>query len=111
MFACPPQGMDADAFEKKFNTLEVHLVRSQQLFCRDVLKLSPGQRAVVSNGRVRHRTHTHTRARTRSLPPAPQTDPTELIHSAVLTVSESCSDIITTHCVRPHAHPGGKLGL
>ncbi|KAM9343363.1 UDP-glucose:glycoprotein glucosyltransferase 2 [Pholidichthys leucotaenia] len=46
------QGMDADAFEKKFNTLEADFVRSQQLFCRDVLKLKPGQRAVISNGRI-----------------------------------------------------------
>lgn len=46
------QGMDVDAFEKKFNTLEVDFVRSQQLFCGDVLKLGPGQRAVISNGRV-----------------------------------------------------------
>lgn len=44
--------MDRDAFEKKFNTLEVDFIRSQQLFCRDVLKLSPGQQAVISNGRV-----------------------------------------------------------
>ncbi|KAJ4933097.1 hypothetical protein JOQ06_029934, partial [Pogonophryne albipinna] len=46
------QGMDVDAFEKKFNTLEVDFIRSQQLFCRDVLKLSPGQGAVISNGRI-----------------------------------------------------------
>ncbi|XP_044071951.1 UDP-glucose:glycoprotein glucosyltransferase 2 isoform X4 [Siniperca chuatsi] len=46
------QGMDKDSFEKKFNTLEVDFIRSQQLFCRDVLKLSPGQRAVISNGRI-----------------------------------------------------------
>ncbi|XP_061827435.1 UDP-glucose:glycoprotein glucosyltransferase 2 isoform X3 [Nerophis lumbriciformis] len=46
------QGMDTDAFEKKFNTLEVNFVRSQQLFCRDVLKLSGGQGAVISNGRI-----------------------------------------------------------
>uniref|UniRef100_UPI003AAA24A0 UDP-glucose:glycoprotein glucosyltransferase 2 n=1 Tax=Centroberyx gerrardi TaxID=166262 RepID=UPI003AAA24A0 len=46
------QGMDEDAFEKKYNTLEVDFIRSQQLFCRDVLKLSPGQRTVVSNGRI-----------------------------------------------------------
>uniref|UniRef100_A0A3P8U913 UDP-glucose ceramide glucosyltransferase-like 1 n=1 Tax=Amphiprion percula TaxID=161767 RepID=A0A3P8U913_AMPPE len=46
------QGMDVDAFEKKFNTLEVDFIRSQQLFCRDALKLRPGQRAVISNGRV-----------------------------------------------------------
>ncbi|XP_077436156.1 UDP-glucose:glycoprotein glucosyltransferase 2 isoform X1 [Vanacampus margaritifer] len=46
------QGMDTDAFEKKFNTLEVDFIRSQQLFCRDVLKLSAGQRGVISNGRI-----------------------------------------------------------
>uniref|UniRef100_A0AAX7T743 UDP-glucose ceramide glucosyltransferase-like 1 n=1 Tax=Astatotilapia calliptera TaxID=8154 RepID=A0AAX7T743_ASTCA len=46
------QGMDMDAFEKKFNTLEVDFIRTQQLFCQDVLKLNPGQRAVISNGRV-----------------------------------------------------------
>uniref|UniRef100_A0A8C7U5J2 UDP-glucose ceramide glucosyltransferase-like 1 n=1 Tax=Oncorhynchus mykiss TaxID=8022 RepID=A0A8C7U5J2_ONCMY len=46
------KGMDADAFEKKFNTMEVDFILSQQLFCRDVLKLHTGQRAVVSNGRV-----------------------------------------------------------
>ncbi|KAK9537662.1 hypothetical protein VZT92_005260 [Zoarces viviparus] len=46
------QGMDRDAFEKRFNTLEVDFIRSQQLFCRDVLKLSPGQQAVISNGRI-----------------------------------------------------------
>ncbi|XP_037542094.1 UDP-glucose:glycoprotein glucosyltransferase 2 [Nematolebias whitei] len=46
------QGMDVDAFEKKFNTLEVDFILSQQLFCRDVLKLRPGLRAVISNGRI-----------------------------------------------------------
>ncbi|XP_054642539.1 UDP-glucose:glycoprotein glucosyltransferase 2 isoform X2 [Dunckerocampus dactyliophorus] len=46
------QDMDTDAFEKKFNTLEVDFVRSQQLFCRDVLKLGAGQRVVISNGRI-----------------------------------------------------------
>ncbi|XP_014851311.1 PREDICTED: UDP-glucose:glycoprotein glucosyltransferase 2 isoform X2 [Poecilia mexicana] len=46
------QGMDLDAFEKKFNTLEVDFIRSQQMFCRDVLKLRPGQQAVISNGRI-----------------------------------------------------------
>uniref|UniRef100_A0A3Q4GS36 UDP-glucose ceramide glucosyltransferase-like 1 n=1 Tax=Neolamprologus brichardi TaxID=32507 RepID=A0A3Q4GS36_NEOBR len=46
------QGMDMDAFEKKFNTLEVDFIRTQQLFCQDVLKLNPGQCAVISNGRI-----------------------------------------------------------
>ncbi|XP_078514083.1 UDP-glucose:glycoprotein glucosyltransferase 2 isoform X2 [Lissotriton helveticus] len=44
--------MDADAFEKKYNTIGVDLIRTHQLFCRDVLKILPGQMAVVSNGRV-----------------------------------------------------------
>uniref|UniRef100_A0A8C5I8T1 UDP-glucose ceramide glucosyltransferase-like 1 n=1 Tax=Gouania willdenowi TaxID=441366 RepID=A0A8C5I8T1_GOUWI len=52
IFVLLPQGMDADAFEKKFNTMEVDFIRSQRLFCRDVLKLGPGQRAVISNGRI-----------------------------------------------------------
>ncbi|XP_035249636.1 UDP-glucose:glycoprotein glucosyltransferase 2 isoform X2 [Anguilla anguilla] len=47
-----PQGMDQDSFEKKLNTMELGFLHSQQLFCRDVLKLKPGQRAVVSNGRI-----------------------------------------------------------
>lgn len=51
-FAILLQGMDEDAFEKKFNTLEVDFIRSQQMFCQKVLKLSPGQQAVISNGRV-----------------------------------------------------------
>ncbi|AWP13176.1 putative UDP-glucose:glycoprotein glucosyltransferase 2 [Scophthalmus maximus] len=46
------QDMDVDAFEKKFNTLEVDFIRSQQLFSRDVMKLRPGDRAVISNGRI-----------------------------------------------------------
>ncbi|KAJ8012704.1 hypothetical protein DPEC_G00045650 [Dallia pectoralis] len=46
------QGTDSDAFEKRFNTMEVDFIRSQQLFCRDVLKLNAGQSAVVSNGRI-----------------------------------------------------------
>ncbi|KAF7667781.1 hypothetical protein LDENG_00047960 [Lucifuga dentata] len=46
------KGMDEDTFEKKLNTLEVDFIFSQQLFCRDVLKLNSGQGAVVSNGRI-----------------------------------------------------------
>nr|XP_009303048.1 UDP-glucose:glycoprotein glucosyltransferase 2 isoform X3 [Danio rerio]XP_021334640.1 UDP-glucose:glycoprotein glucosyltransferase 2 isoform X3 [Danio rerio] len=46
------QGMDHDAFEKKFNTMEVDFLHSQQKYCREVLKLQAGQRAVVSNGRI-----------------------------------------------------------
>ncbi|XP_057192327.1 UDP-glucose:glycoprotein glucosyltransferase 2 isoform X1 [Triplophysa rosa] len=46
------QGMDQDAFEKTFNTMEVDFLHSQQNFCKDVLKLKAGQRAVVSDGRI-----------------------------------------------------------
>ncbi|KAL6485212.1 hypothetical protein MHYP_G00072570 [Metynnis hypsauchen] len=46
------QGMDQDAFEKKFNTLEMNFLHSQQRFCQEVMKLKAGQRAVVSNGRI-----------------------------------------------------------
>ncbi|XDV30422.1 hypothetical protein PO909_033347 [Leuciscus waleckii] len=46
------QGMDHDAFEKKFNTMEVDFLHSQQKYCREVLKLKAGQGAVVSNGRI-----------------------------------------------------------
>ncbi|MGH0126989.1 UNVERIFIED_CONTAM: hypothetical protein FKN15_012302 [Acipenser sinensis] len=44
-------GMDNDGFEKKHNTLGVDFIRTQQLFCQDVVKLQPGQMAVVINGR------------------------------------------------------------
>uniref|UniRef100_A0A8C5M005 UDP-glucose ceramide glucosyltransferase-like 1 n=1 Tax=Leptobrachium leishanense TaxID=445787 RepID=A0A8C5M005_9ANUR len=44
--------MDDDAFEKKYNTMEIDILRSQALYCRDVLHLQPGQMAVISNGKV-----------------------------------------------------------
>ncbi|KAI1899151.1 hypothetical protein AGOR_G00058600 [Albula goreensis] len=46
------QGMDQDSFEKTFNTMELGFLHAQRLFCEDVLKLQPGQRVVVSNGRI-----------------------------------------------------------
>ncbi|XP_043547391.1 UDP-glucose:glycoprotein glucosyltransferase 2 isoform X1 [Chiloscyllium plagiosum] len=46
------KGMDNDAFEKKYNTIGVNFLRTHRLFCQDVLKLLPGQEAVVSNGRI-----------------------------------------------------------
>ena len=46
------QGMDEDSFEKTLNTMELDFLRSQQRFCQEVLKLSAGQRAAVSNSRV-----------------------------------------------------------
>ncbi|XP_051565834.1 UDP-glucose:glycoprotein glucosyltransferase 1-like isoform X2 [Myxocyprinus asiaticus] len=45
------QGMDQDAFEKKFSSMEVDFLHSKQKFCKEVLKLKAGQRAVVINGR------------------------------------------------------------
>uniref|UniRef100_A0A670ICQ0 UDP-glucose ceramide glucosyltransferase-like 1 n=1 Tax=Podarcis muralis TaxID=64176 RepID=A0A670ICQ0_PODMU len=44
-------GMNNDAFEKKYNTIGVDMIQAHQVFCREVLKLLPGQMAVVSNGR------------------------------------------------------------
>lgn len=45
--------MNDDAFEKKYNTLGLDIIKTHQMFCQEVLKLLPGQMAVVSNGRVR----------------------------------------------------------
>lgn len=44
--------MDADALEKKYNTLGVDMIQTHQAFCQEVLKLLPGEMAVISNGRV-----------------------------------------------------------
>ncbi|XP_053311337.1 UDP-glucose:glycoprotein glucosyltransferase 2 [Spea bombifrons] len=44
--------MDDDAFEKKYNTMGTDILLTQELYCREVLKLQPGQMAVISNGRV-----------------------------------------------------------
>ncbi|NWT57014.1 UGGG2 glucosyltransferase, partial [Erythrocercus mccallii] len=44
-------GMDGDSFEKKYNTLGLDLIKTHQMFCQEVVKLLPGQMAVVSNGR------------------------------------------------------------
>lgn len=46
------QGMDKNAFEKKYNTIGVNIFRTHQLFCQEVLKLNPGEIGVVSNGKV-----------------------------------------------------------
>ncbi|NXM25033.1 UGGG2 glucosyltransferase, partial [Oxyruncus cristatus] len=44
-------GMDGNTFEKKYNTLGLDLIKTHQMFCQEVLKLLPGQMAVMSNGR------------------------------------------------------------
>ncbi|XP_006879686.1 PREDICTED: UDP-glucose:glycoprotein glucosyltransferase 2, partial [Elephantulus edwardii] len=43
--------MDQKTFEKKYNTVGVNIFRTHQLFCQNVLKLSPGEIGVVSNGK------------------------------------------------------------
>ncbi|KAM8819785.1 UDP-glucose:glycoprotein glucosyltransferase 2 [Eudromia elegans] len=45
-------GMDGDTFEKKYNTLGLDIIKMHQMFCQEVLKLLPGQMAVMSNGRI-----------------------------------------------------------
>ncbi|EMP29740.1 UDP-glucose:glycoprotein glucosyltransferase 2 [Chelonia mydas] len=45
-------GMDDSTFEKKYNTIGMDIIQTHQMFCQEVLKLLPGQMAVVSNGRV-----------------------------------------------------------
>ncbi|XP_023477502.1 UDP-glucose:glycoprotein glucosyltransferase 2 isoform X3 [Equus caballus] len=45
------EGMEKNAFEKKYNTVGVNIFRTHQLFCQDVLKLRPGELGVVSNGK------------------------------------------------------------
>ncbi|NXA46170.1 UGGG2 glucosyltransferase, partial [Nothocercus julius] len=44
-------GMNGDTFEKKYNTLGLDIIKKHQMFCQEVLKLLPGQMAVMSNGR------------------------------------------------------------
>ncbi|XP_040847161.1 UDP-glucose:glycoprotein glucosyltransferase 2 [Ochotona curzoniae] len=45
------EGMDKNAFEKKYNTIGMNIFRTHQLFCQDVLNLRPGETGVVSNGK------------------------------------------------------------
>uniref|UniRef100_A0A8B9FU72 UDP-glucose ceramide glucosyltransferase-like 1 n=1 Tax=Amazona collaria TaxID=241587 RepID=A0A8B9FU72_9PSIT len=52
-FLIPVSGMDGNTFEKKYNTLGLDIIKTHQMFCQEVLKLLPGQMAVISNGRVR----------------------------------------------------------
>lgn len=48
--------MDDSTFEKKYNTIGMDIIQTHQMFCQEVLKLLPGQMAVVSNGRVSKKT-------------------------------------------------------
>ncbi|KAH0624482.1 hypothetical protein JD844_031968 [Phrynosoma platyrhinos] len=45
-------GMDGDAFEKKYHTLGIDIIQAHRIFCQEVLRLLPGQMAVISNGRI-----------------------------------------------------------
>lgn len=46
------QGMDVNIFKEAFESPKVDFILSHAIYCRDVLKLKKGQRAVISNGRV-----------------------------------------------------------
>lgn len=46
------QGMDTSIFKEAFESPKVDFILSHAIYCRDVLKLKKGQRAVISNGRV-----------------------------------------------------------
>ncbi|KAM8786828.1 UDP-glucose:glycoprotein glucosyltransferase 2 isoform 2-T2 [Rhynchonycteris naso] len=45
------EGIDKDAFEKKYNTVGVKIFQTHQLFCQDVLNLNPGDMGIVCNGK------------------------------------------------------------
>lgn len=46
------QGMDVALFKEAYEGLKFDFLLSHAAYCRDVLKLKKGQRAVISNGRV-----------------------------------------------------------
>ncbi|XP_001377394.4 UDP-glucose:glycoprotein glucosyltransferase 2 isoform X2 [Monodelphis domestica] len=45
-------GMAENAFVKKYNTLGMNVFQTHKLFCQEVLKLLPGDRTIISNGRI-----------------------------------------------------------
>ncbi|XP_043926163.1 UDP-glucose:glycoprotein glucosyltransferase 1 [Protopterus annectens] len=45
-------GMDVDNFKDMFESSKADFVLSHALFCKEVLKLKKGQRAVISNGQI-----------------------------------------------------------
>nr|XP_025036685.1 UDP-glucose:glycoprotein glucosyltransferase 1 isoform X2 [Pelodiscus sinensis] len=45
-------GMDVNTFKEAFESPKVDFILSHAMFCRDILKLKKGQRAVISNGRI-----------------------------------------------------------
>lgn len=46
--------MDVALFKEAFEDLKFDFLLSHAAYCRDVLKLKKGQKAVISNGRVSH---------------------------------------------------------
>lgn len=48
------QGMDVTLFKEAYEGLKFDFLLSHAAYCRDVLKLKKGQKAVISNGRVSH---------------------------------------------------------
>ncbi|XP_005910042.1 UDP-glucose:glycoprotein glucosyltransferase 1 isoform X1 [Bos mutus] len=45
-------GMDFSLFKEVFESSKMDFILSHAMYCRDVLKLKKGQRAVISNGRI-----------------------------------------------------------
>uniref|UniRef100_A0A8C2UXN0 UDP-glucose:glycoprotein glucosyltransferase 1 n=1 Tax=Chinchilla lanigera TaxID=34839 RepID=A0A8C2UXN0_CHILA len=45
-------GMDFSLFKEVFESSQMDFILSHAVYCRDVLKLKKGQRAVISNGRI-----------------------------------------------------------
>lgn len=48
------QGMDVSLFKDAYEGPKFDFLLSHAAYCRDVLKLKKGQKAVISNGRVSH---------------------------------------------------------
>lgn len=46
--------MDVALFKDAYEALKSDFLLSHAAYCRDVLKLKKGQKAVISNGRVSH---------------------------------------------------------
>lgn len=46
--------MDVALFKEAYEGLKYDFLLSHAAYCRDVLKLKKGQKAVISNGRVSH---------------------------------------------------------
>uniref|UniRef100_A0A8B9IX36 UDP-glucose ceramide glucosyltransferase-like 1 n=1 Tax=Amazona collaria TaxID=241587 RepID=A0A8B9IX36_9PSIT len=85
-FLIPVSGMDGNTFEKKYNTLGLDIIKTHQMFCQEVLKLLPGQMAVISNGRVRMKLKL-TYGINKHLPSEPVAKFLELPESPLLTLN------------------------